>query len=212
MSSTILVLVPGTTQVYAYIIGDYEYSESQLNTMYPGYDFADYTAGAYIPVGSYFNSADQLFYVDQAFSHTWGWISSEDSYNQMNVQLRANARLIMDSLQSPYTDNESKTWWMQVEEAEKWTADNSYVPLLLNAMVASSGGNWTLSDLATQIIANNTSWRAACGDVFGQQKIKGVALSAMKAEIDAGTKTYVDMLNMDVSLTAPIVTITDKFS
>jgi hypothetical protein len=100
----------------------------------------------------------------------------------------------------------------QVLEAEAWTADNNYVPVILNQMVAASGGHWVLSSLVATILSNATAWRSCTGNIFGQIKNKRMALSALKAAVDAGTADVHEIVNFDCTINIPSAVITDKLN
>ncbi len=165
--------------------------------------------------GDYYNPADGLFYQDANFTLLSGAPippTASEAYELALSNLAGQVRGALLSVKAPYSEEEAQTWWLQYHEAEEWTADNDYVPVMLNAMVAASYGGWQLSTLASNILTNAAAWKAGVGSIIGQQKDKYSRLMALKAEVDAGTKTVNDMVNFDWSITVPTVSIVDKFN
>lgn len=136
---------------------------------------------------------------------------SDEVYSTALDKLRINCANATAKMQVPYSFEEPASWWNQVIEAEAWMADNSYHPVMLTEMVSSSGGAWTLHDLATKIVANATAWRSGSGNILGQTKAKRFLLDKMKSDVDSGKIDIHEMLNFDCTITNPSVVIADKY-
>ncbi|MEH5011246.1 hypothetical protein [Phytobacter diazotrophicus] len=136
----------------------------------------------------------------------------DEAYSTTLNTLRVNGLNATIAIQAPYSFEEPESWWAQVLEAEAWTADNNYVPVILNQMVAASGGHWALSNLVATILSNATAWRSCTGNILGQLKNKRMVLSALKAAVDAGTADVHDIVNFDCTINIPSAVITDKYA
>ncbi|XWJ90271.1 hypothetical protein ACRARH_25860 [Phytobacter ursingii] len=167
-------------------------------------------------INDYYNPADGLFYVDTEFTHLSGWtppVLVSDVLPVVLQRLASNAEGYCNAaLVVPYNFERGSSWDTQVIEARAWTADNSYVPVLLNAMVENSNGGWTLSGLAANIISNDDGWKAAIGNVLGQVKEKRMALDALVAQVNAGTADVSSITNFDANLVLPDFVPVDKYA
>ena len=67
-----------------------------------------------------------------------------------------------------YTGTEQKTWFIQVQEAEAYLADNTAPTPFLTALVAERGV--ALADMATQIKSKETAYRQEIGALLGKQQ------------------------------------------
>lgn len=194
------------------VIGE---SAEQLKSILPDYTFVEMTSGIHVEINDYYNPADGLFYEDPEFTKISGYVeppTANQIYDSLVLMLQSNAEGSAQDVKKPYSNEEVQTWWCQLEEAQEYTASSSYVPVMLNSMVSASGGGWTLEGLAANIISNGNAWKAAAGNILGQVKAKTVALNALKAEVDAGTKTVADLQAFDCTITTPTVSLEDKFA
>ena len=77
----------------------------------------------------------------------------------------------MESIVKPYEIQERETWFIQVEEALKWQANNaidvSEIPLIT---AISTARNESMSVIVNNIIQKNTEYRTAIGTILGQQQ------------------------------------------
>lgn len=137
--------------------------------------------------------------------------SVHDIFNEMVDNVRANGGIVARSISKPYSAEEAATWWRQLIEAERWTDNNAYYPIMLSAMVDSSNGGWTLPALAAAIMENAESWAAAAGNIMGQVKARIVALESMRDQVVAGTKTVADLRAVSTTILPPTVNLEDKF-
>ncbi|MDV2861866.1 hypothetical protein [Phytobacter ursingii] len=187
----------------------------ELSLSNPAVTFVDVDLIA-AAINDYYNPADGFFYVDTDFTHLSGWtppVLVSDVLPVVLQQLASNAEWYCNAaLVVPYNFERGSSWDTQVMEARAWTADNSYVPVLLNAMVAHSNGGWTLPELAANIISNDDGWKEAIGNVLGQVKEKRMALTALVAQVNAGTADVSAITNFDTNLVLPDFVPVDKYA
>jgi len=187
----------------------------QLESLFPEYEYCIIPDGVSCNIGDYYNPADGLYYQDPEFKWISGIIippSTDEAYAAAVKRITEYMGYVLGKIKSPYTDAEAQTWWCQYHEAEEWTANNNYVPVMLNAMVSNSGGKWDLATLAANILSNAAAWKAGVGEALGKQRVVYSDLEEIKAGMIAGTKTYLDMQNYDVEFAIPEVSIVDKFA
>lgn len=127
------------------------------------------------------------------------------------AEIRSNGEAVARAVKVPYSQEEAQTWWCQYHEAEGWTENPSYVPVMLNAMVYASNGGWTLAGLSASILANAAEWKQASGNILGQVKAKVNALQALRDQVISGAATISDLQAFDASITLPTVNLEDKF-
>ena len=148
----------------------------------------------------------QYHYVN---SGAWSFDASECK-SQKEVLISKNVDKCLKAIAAQYPEGERETWHMQSYEAEQWTADNTYVPDMLNAMVSSSNGGWTLSTLVTHIMNNVGEFKAAAGDILGQKKALMGSLQTVYDGLGT-THTDQDLMDFDCSVTMPVINLEDKF-
>lgn len=137
--------------------------------------------------------------------------TAEEIYNQKINDLMKSSEDVARSIKVPYSPEEAQTWWCQYHEAEEWTENQSYVPVMIDAMVATSAGGWTRAGLAASILINAAEWKAAAGNILGQRKAKLDALKSLLDSVAAETATLADLQAFDTSITPPVVSLEDKF-
>lgn len=191
---------------------------------YATVDSSGYLVGIYLQdPGNAIEISDELFAV---LTTGWRYQNGEwsappeptdaekaaEAYRNLSNLIRANGESAAQKIKVPYLETEAQTWWCQYDEAVAWTANNSFVPVMLNAMVDSSSDGWKLSQLAANIITNASAWKSASGNILGQMKTKISELNSLKAQFDAGKKTLADLENFDCTIITPSVDLEDKFS
>ncbi|ANR77017.1 hypothetical protein BBB57_01340 [Kosakonia sacchari] len=175
----------------------------ELSDMFTNFTVVEIADGVRCAVNDYYNPTDGLFYIDPDFTWLSGTTpppSLEDAYAASLKMLRENGSAALISIKPPYSEQEAATWWAQSEEAKLWINDNSYVPEMLNAIVTSSNGAYTLPSLASEISDNVSSWKEAAGSVIGQIKNKTDQLNAIKADVIAGTKNVMEIVNFNTEI------------
>lgn len=180
-----------------------DYTLQELSAMFPDYIIVRITEGLKCANGDYYNVADGLFYIDPDFTWLSGTTpppSLDDAYAASLKMIRENGSAALMSIKPPYSEQEASTWWAQSEEANLWASNNSFVPEMLNAIVASSSGLYTLQTLVSEILSNVTSWKEASGNILGQIKYKTEQLNAIKAEVIAGEKNVMDIVNFNADI------------
>jgi len=90
---------------------------------------------------------------------------------QLEPTIRQKYSSLMESIVKPYEIQERETWFIQVEEALKWQANNaidvSEIPLIT---AISTARNESMSVIVNNIIQKNTEYRTAIGTILGQQQ------------------------------------------
>ena len=90
---------------------------------------------------------------------------------QLEPAIRQKYSSLMESIVKPYEIQERETWFIQVEEALKWQANNvidaSEIPLIT---AISTARNESMSVIVNNIIQKNTEYRTAIGTILGQQQ------------------------------------------
>ncbi|WP_414454220.1 hypothetical protein [Enterobacter roggenkampii] len=183
-----------------------DYTLQELSDMFPDYIIVRITEGLKCTNGDYYNVADGLFYIDPDFTWLSGTTpppSLDDAYAASLKMIRENGSAALMSIKPPYSEQEASTWWAQSEEANLWHNDNTYVPVMLNSIVSASNGSYTLPVLVNEIIGNISAWKELTGNVVGQMKHKTDQLNALKADVIAGTKNVMDLVNFNAEITAP---------
>jgi homoserine acetyltransferase len=82
----------------------------------------------------------------------------DEAYSTTLNTLRVNGLNATIAIQAPYSFEEPESWWAQVLEAEAWTADNNYVPVMLNQM---GGIRWALGSFKSR--GNNSQCHSLAG-------------------------------------------------
>ena len=183
-----------------------EQTLQELSEMLTNFTVVEIINGVKCAVGDYYNPTDGLFYIDPDFTWLSGTTpppSLDEAYNTALKNIRESGSAILMSINPPYSSQEASTWWAQSEEAIRWNNDNSYVPVMLNSIVNASHGAYTLSALVNEIIVNISNWREQAGNVIGQIKYKTDQINAIKADVIAGTKNVMDIVNFNTEITAP---------
>ncbi|WP_139153048.1 hypothetical protein [Enterobacter roggenkampii] len=178
----------------------------ELSDMLTNFTVVELTEGIKCAVSDYYNPNDGLFYIDPDFTWLSGTTpppSLDDAYAAALKMIRENGGAALMSIKPPYSEQEASTWWAQSEEANLWSSNNSFVPEMLNAIVASSNGSYTLQTLVSEILSNVTSWKEASGNIIGQIKHKTDQLNAIKAEVLAGSKNVMDIVNFNTDINIP---------
>lgn len=88
----------------------------------------------------------------------------------IEAEVRKQYAAKMEQVAAPYTLQERDTWFIQVKEAEAWTANSSVATPLLTAI--STARNVPIADVATNIINKDAQYRTAIGAVLGEQQAK----------------------------------------
>lgn len=148
------------------------------DTTFPGYVELEIEDDVALAVGDYYNAVDGKFYADALFQHLSGWINPDDVYRSVLTSLRSNVFYAIEAIRGPYTDSELASLPWQGMEAAEWTADNTYTPTLLTAISTASGV--PLPDLVTSVAATAAAWQAAAGNIYGQSRIKAIALESLR--------------------------------
>ena len=79
----------------------------------------------------------------------------------------------MKVLVRPYSIEERETWWLQLQEADAYLADNNNVGTMIQSIATARG--ITVGELVNKIKQNDNAFRGAVGTIIGNQQ----------AEIDA---------------------------
>ena len=82
--------------------------------------------------------------------------------------IRVKGELKLAAVQHPYSDNEVKTWSIQVEEAKAYLANNAASTPLITALAENR--NITVAELVAKIMENATAFSTASGNILGQQQ------------------------------------------
>lgn len=69
---------------------------------------------------------------------------------------------------APYVVEERETWFIQLKEAQDWTANNAAPTPMLSAIAAVRGS--TVADMVQGVIDKNNVYRTAVGTVLGEQQ------------------------------------------
>lgn len=74
----------------------------------------------------------------------------------------------MKDLVTPYTLEERETWFIQLKEAQDWTANNSSPTPMLTAIANARSSN--VASMVEGVITKNTQYTTAVGTVLGEQQ------------------------------------------
>lgn len=69
---------------------------------------------------------------------------------------------------APYVVEERETWFIQLKEAQDWTANNAAPTPMLSAIAAARDS--TVADMVQGVIEKNNVYRTAVGTVLGEQQ------------------------------------------
>lgn len=190
-----------------------EQSLEDMTTANPYWTYVDCDVIA-AEIGDYYNAADGLFYVDTTFTHLSGYIPPVQVGDVLPGVMRileVNCQSSCDTFTVPYNFESGSIWDRQVMEARAWTANNAYVPVMLNAMVAASSGDWTLAELSANIISNDDGWRESVGNILGQMKKKRSELAQLVRDVNAGIKDVTLITDFDTSFVMPAFVPVEKY-
>lgn len=111
------------------------------------------------------------------FNTITSMLISEDNPEQipMLVKLEPSIRKkyseLMENVVKPYTIQERETWFIQVEEALKWSENNnidsSEIPLI---SAIGTERNEPLENIVNNILQKNNEYKIAIGTILGQQQ------------------------------------------
>jgi hypothetical protein len=74
----------------------------------------------------------------------------------------------MKDLVTPYTLEERETWFIQLKEAQDWTANNAAPTPMLTAIANARSSN--VASMVEGVITKNTQYTTAVGTVLGEQQ------------------------------------------
>ena len=181
---------------------DDDTTASKIKDVLPQYEAIKITPQLVCAIGSYYNSVDGLFYTNSDFQQLVGWskpLSVDDVHKSLLLAIQTNGNAIVRILRN----NTGEEWWCQCEEAEKYTTDNAYVPVLLNAIVAASAGGRTLSELVRCINLDASEWKQNVGTILGEIERRIDELDILRAEVDSGAKMLVEMQSFNCDFSVP---------
>ena len=92
----------------------------------------------------------------------------EEERATQKVVIRKSYASQIVSITAPYSKEETATWFIQVEEANAYLADNNAETPMLTAMATAR--EISLLELVTKIKENDTTFRAAIGTLLGRQQ------------------------------------------
>jgi hypothetical protein len=83
----------------------------------------------------------------------------------------------VNSLFAAYTTEQKETFWVQVAEAESWTADNQHPTPFIDGRVAAEGS--AKADVVADILAVAEAAKPASGQIFGRKRLLENQLAAV---------------------------------
>lgn len=149
-----------------------------------------------------------LYYI----AENGAWVFKADRcLNDKIFKISQSTGSVLYNLNDPYGEGESKTWSIQLWEATQYKENSSSSTPMLDNMVSSSNGIWTKDTLADKIIANADSWRAAVGDVLGQQKKLMQNVKTLHQQYVDGEISVADFASAETEIVVPTINIEDKY-
>lgn len=100
-------------------------------------------------------------------------------------------------VQNRYSDFETTTWTLQVDEATKYLADNSYEPTILKALADQRGA--TLEDFANKVITKSSEYKAEISNLLTLQQVVAKMFETA-ADIRALNRLYEEYLGIEMPL------------
>lgn len=74
----------------------------------------------------------------------------------------------LKSVVAPYVAEERETWFIQLKEAQDWTANNAVATPMLSAIATARSAN--VADMVSGVIAKNTVYTTTVGTILGEQQ------------------------------------------
>lgn len=95
----------------------------------------------------------------------------------------------LKTIENGYTAKERESWFLQRQEADSYTADNTVSVPLLSGMATARGT--TVAILAAKIVANGIAWTTFYSNALGVKQKREDELEA----IDLTLPTAIDLIN-----------------
>ncbi|WP_027711885.1 hypothetical protein [Dickeya chrysanthemi] len=145
-----------------------------------------------------------------------GWVNDDAAqamaiYNSKRSEIKNNGIAIINGIKNTFFIYDDLAWSLMVSDANKYSADNSYVPAVLNEMVSSSAGSWTLPDIVTKIVANDAAIKSGIAVTMANIKLVIDRLSQLKQKFDSGLTSMADLQAFDCAVNPVSVSIIDIF-
>lgn len=125
---------------------------------------------------------------------------AEAFYTSSKYIITSNGNAKLSAINQEYSIITPDTWCYQYKEAMSWENDNTYVPLMLNAIIASSNGSLTLQSLSQEIISATEEWKEKSGNILGKIRAKSTSLTERKSSFDSGDIPLSEFINFDCSI------------
>jgi len=96
-----------------------------------------------------------------------------DIQKAKEAEIRTAAAQAIEAIATPYHQQERDTWFRQTAEAEAWTASNTAVTPLIDAILAARkliDATATKAAIVSNILAKRDAFNAAVGTIIGKQQ------------------------------------------
>jgi hypothetical protein len=101
------------------------------------------------------------------------------------------------SIKNRYSDFETTTWTLQVDEATKYLADNSYEPTILKSLA--NQREISVEDLANKVLSKSQEYKAEIAEILTVQQVVG-KIFENASDIRALNRLYEEYLGIEMPL------------